>query len=543
MKRKLFLVLVLAAILVGSTFVPTQARADKAVIIAYDQEIDNLNPMYTTMYFAGITRGLYLAPAWDFDDNLLPHPVLVKEMPSLENGGVSADGKTLTLRLRDDIKWSDGEPITSADFVFTYEMIMSENNTPLSRYPYDEAVASVEAPDPQTVVVNFHEPFAPWVSSIFSYVLPEHVLRPVFEADFTLDGAAWNRAPKVGSGPYVFDQWETGSYIRFVRNENFYDPRPIIDVVSISFIPDSAAYVIALQTEAADVGTFIAYSDVPALEATGKVQILLLPSGYNEAWFMNVREGLAHPAMLDVNVRKALVMAFNRWQITEDLLLGLTYPPSSYWENTPYASPNVQPLPYDPEMAKQLLDQAGWVDTNGDGVRDKDGQKLALRFVTNTRQIRVDTSVVAQQQLGEVGVELILQTYPSDIYFNSYGEGGPMATGQFDIGQWSGNPYFPDPDTARFLCSQIPSDERPSGGNWTGYCDPELDALFAEQARTMDFNARVDLFHKIDEKLTEGVVWAGVWYDPDLWVLNNRVQNARLNGVTPYWNIFEWDIQ
>jgi peptide/nickel transport system substrate-binding protein len=543
MKGKLFvLFVVIAALLVGSLG-SIQAREDKAVIIAFDQEFDNLNPMYTTMYFTGISRGLYLAPAWDFDDQLNPHPVLVKEIPSAENGGVSADGKTLTLHLRDDIVWSDGEPITAADFAFTYEMIMDDSNSPLSRYPYDVAVAGVETPDERTVVVNFNEPFAGWVGTIFSYVLPEHVLRPVYDEDFSLDGAAWNRAPEVGSGPYIFDEWETGSYIRFKRNENYFGPTPKLDIVSISFIPDSASYVIALENGAADVGTFIAYSDVPGLQENGNVSVQIIASGYNEAWFLNMREGLAHPAMLDVNVRKALVMAFNRQQITEDLLLGLTYPPTSFWEGTPYDPADLEAPAFDPEMAKQLLEEAGWVDSDGDGIREKDGEKLSLRYVTNTRQIRIDTSVVAQQQLKDVGVDLVLQTYPSDIYFNGYAEGGPIATGQYDIAEWSGNPAgFPDPDTGRFLCSQIPTDDEPDGANWTGYCNEEVDALFAEQARTMDYDARVAIFNQIATAMADDYVWAGVWYDPDLWVVNNRVAGAKLNGVTPFWNIDEWDV-
>lgn len=545
MQRKpVFLTIIV--LLVLSVALPglAQAQDTTALVVAFDQEFDNLNPMYTTMYFTGISRGLYLAPAWDFDDELNPHPVLVTEIPTQENGGISEDGTVITLSLRDDIVWSDGEALDAEDFLFTYEMILDENNTPLSRFPYDEKVASVDAPDMQTVVVTFSEPFAPWLGWLFSYVLPEHVLRPVFEEEFTLDFAAWNRAPEVGSGPYVFDEWETGSFIRFTRNENFYDELPQIEVVSIAFIPDSAAYVLALENGDADIGTFIAYSDVPRLEENGNVTVSVIPSGYNEAWYMNVNPDTAHPAMLDVNVRKALIMAFNRNEITKELLLGLTYPADSFWEKTPYDNPAVDNLPYDPEMAAQLLDEAGWVDSDGDGIRDKDGEKLSLRYVTNTRQIRMDVQVVAQQQLEAVGVELELINYPSDIYFNSYGDGGPVAVGDYDIAQWSASPNaFPDPDTSRFLCSEIPSDEEPFGNNWTGICDEQLDALFAQQSSTMDYDARIAVFHEIDALLSAQAVWAGVWHDADLWVVNDRVQNARLNGVTPFWAINEWSIE
>jgi len=543
-KRKLSILVVLVAVLLAGVHIPTQARADKSIVVAFTQEPDSLNPMYTTMTFSAYVRDLFLMPAWDFDDQLNPHPVLVTEIPSQKNGGISEDGKTLTIKLRNDIVWSDGEPITSADFVFTYEMIMDDSNSPLSRFPYDTAVAGVEAPDAQTVVVTFNEPYAAWLGTIFSYVLPEHVLRPVFEDEMTLDAAEWNRNPTVGDGPFNFDSWETGSYIRFKRNDNFYGAKPILDVVSVSFIPDDAAYVIALENGDADLGTFVSFPDGKRLQDSGKVQVPTIPSGYNEAWYFNVREGLAHPAMLDANVRKALIMAFNREQITTDLLSGLTRVATSFWDGSPYANPDVKPLPFDPEGAKQLLEQAGWVDTNGDGIREKDGEKLSLRYVTSTRQIRVDVSVVAQQQLKDVGVELVLQTYPSDIYFNGYANDGPIATGDFDIAEWSANPVgFPDPETSRFLCNEIPTDESPDGGNWTGYCDPAVDELFALEARTLDYNARIDVFHQIDVQLADAAVWAGVWYDADLWVINNRLQNVKLNSVYPFWDVSSWDVQ
>lgn len=246
--------------------------------------------------------------------------------------------------------------------------------------------------------------------------------------------------------------------------------------------------------------------------------------------------------MQDVNVRKALGMAFNRQQITDDLLLGLTYPAASFWENTPYASPNVEALPYDPEQAAALLDEAGWVDSDGDGLRDKDGVTLSLRYVTNQRQIRQDTQVVAQQQLGELGVELTLENYPSDIFFNGYADGGPVATGQYDVAQWSTTTNFPDPDSSRFLCNQIPSDENPTGANWTGYCNEELDALFAQQATTTDPAARVEVFHQIDELFSQDVIWVSIWHDPDLYVYNQRIEGVRLNGKTPFWNINAWTV-
>ena len=145
-----------------------------------------------------------------------------------------------------------------------------------------------------------------------------------------------------------------------------------------------------------------------------------------------------------------------------------------------WANPALKPYPYDPEQAKKLLDEAGWVDSNGDGTRDKDGTELVLRYITTNRPVRIDTQAVAQQQLKEIGIGVKLTNLESDVFFGSYAENGPCATGQGDICEWSDASYFPDPDTDYWLCSQIPSDENPSGNNWYG-CDEELDKLFQEQ--------------------------------------------------------------
>jgi peptide/nickel transport system substrate-binding protein len=331
--------------------------------------------------------------------------------------------------------------------------------------------------------------------------------------------------------------------MRFVRNENYFEGAPNIEIVVVSFIPDSVAYVLALSNEDADIGTLFDYPDIAQIEETGANETLILPSGYNEAWFFNVDPATAHPAMLDVNVRKALAMGFDRFSFTEDVLLGGTYPAASFWENTPYASPNVTAPAYDPAMAAQLLDEAGWVDSDGDGVREKDGETLSLRFITNQRAIRGEVQVVAQQQLGEIGVELILENYPSDIYFNGYADGGPQATGQYDIAEFSTNTAFPDPDTSRFLCDQVVSADNPSGGNWQGYCNPEVDALFKEQAVTIDAARRIEIFHQIDELFSQDYVWVSIWHDADLWSYNTRIQDIKLNAVSPFWNIHEWSLQ
>jgi peptide/nickel transport system substrate-binding protein len=512
---------------------------EKVATFIWTQEPDNLNPMYTNMWFSTITQQFWNCDPWIWDENNEPQPVLLAEMPSLSNGGISDDGTTITLKLRDDIVWSDGEPITSDDFVFTYEMFTNPANTVASTYPYD-TLSGMEATDERTVVMAFPEPFVPWMAAFGTEILPAHVLRPVFDADGSLDVADWNEAPTVGCGPYVFSEWESGSYMKFVRNENFYDEPAKIDEIYLRFVPDDASQIAALRTGEGDLGTFFSYSDFPVLEEAG-VQIIMAPSGYNEGWYFYFGEE-THPAILDVKVRQAIALCFDRFSLVNDLLLGKTEVAASFWHNTPFQDPDLEPWPYDPDRARELLDEAGWIDTNGDGVRDKDGEELILVHGTTTREIRADTQAVAQQQLAECGIQLDITGYSSDVFFLSYGEGGPAPSGELDIFEYSGNTDFPDPNTARFLCSEVASDEFPDGNNDQKLCDPDLEALFQAQASQVDYAQRQQTFWEIGDYMTENVYWLGVWYDPDAFGVSERLTNVTISGATPFYSIAQWDL-
>ncbi len=511
----------------------------KVATLIFTQEPDTMSPLYTNMYFSTILHQVWNVWAWQYDDQNTPYPVLLKEMPSTSNGGISADGKTLTLKLREDVLWSDGEKMTAADFKFTYEMYIDPKNTVATTYPYDQ-VASLETPDDFTVVLNFAEPFAPWLQ-FFHGILPEHILRPVFEKDGTLDNADWNKAPSAGIGPFKFDKWESGSFLRFVRNDKYFGEKSKLDEIFVRIVPDDASQVAALKAGDGDLGIFISYPDIPALEASG-VSIVSVKSGYSEGWFISMGPK-AHPALQDVRVRQALVYAIDREKIAKDLLLGKTKPGASLWDNTPYVEPSLKPYPYDPEKAKALLDEAGWKDSNGNGTRDKDGVELVLRYGTTTKEVRQSTQAVVQQMWAAVGIGANLLNYDSDIFFASYGDQGPSYTGELDVMEWSDATQFPDPNFTYFLCSEIPSDESPQGVNAQYLCDEELDALFKLQATQVDTNQRIATFHKITKIVYDKVYWVSIWDDPDLWAVGKRLAGVKLSGVTPFYQVEAWDVK
>jgi len=499
------------------------------------------------MWFALVLRDLYLGTGLiAYNEKNEAIPWIAKEIPTEANGGISADGKTLTFNLRDDAKWSDGQPITADDYVFTWQMIMSDKNAVISRDPFDVAVDKVEAKDAHTLVVTFKEPYAPWQAKVFSNVngtnaLPKHVLEPAFQKDGTMDNAEWNRAPTVSAGPYVFKEWKTASHIIFEANPNFWLGKPKIDQIFIKIVPDDAAQIAAIKAGDVDMGTFISYADMPDLEALGTMELIKTPSGYKETWFFNLGDK-GHPALKDVNVRRALVMAVDRDKICKELLDGRTMPAVTFWDGTPYGDPNAKPIPYDPDGAKKLLDDAGWK-AGADGVREKDGAKLKLRYVTTTREVRKNTQVIVQQMLKEVGIDVELINHDSSIFFSGYAEGGPISIGDYDLAQWSTNPAFPDPDFVSWMCKEIPSDDNPVGDNSMFLCDKDLDALFEKQTMTVDTEARIKIFYEISKLMQDKVYWASVWDDPDWWVASDKMQNLKLSGATPLWNSYEWDMK
>jgi peptide/nickel transport system substrate-binding protein len=534
---------------------PTDAPAaePKVVTISFTQEPDSLNPLYTGMWFSQITQPFWLRGLWRFDPQGTPIPDIAAEVPSEANGGVTDGGKTITVKLNPNATWSDGTPLTAEDFVFTYEMIINEKNTVATTYPYKEEIASVEAPDAQTLVIRFNEPFAPWLTSVFAGsststpVLPKHVLQPVFEAEGSIDAAEWNRAPSVGVGPFVFAEWESGSHLRFTRNENWFGEAPKVDEIFFRFVPDDEAQMAAIKGGDTDIGVFLSFADLPEVEASGVAMPAADEGGYIESWYMNFDPERSHPAMQDVRVRRAIVLATDREKITQDLLFGKTQPMGTFWSATPpFGNPDIKPWPYDPEAAKKLLDEAGWTDSDGDDIRDKviDGAKvdLKLKYITNSRSLRKDMMAVVKQMWAQVGIEADLINYANDIYFGSYGENGPLY-GEFDVAQYSNAPAFPDPNVAQFRCDEIPTPDNPVGDNFQGYCNAKLDDILSRASTTVNRDERIKLFYEAAQIMYDEVVWVGLWNDTDLWSVSNRLKNVEFSGGTPFWNVTQWAIE
>src|SRR5512140_2187387 len=253
----------------AATQEPPKPAAPKQATLSLTSNPESMNPLYASTWYTEVVFDMILLPLWNIDDQGQYQMELAEELPTLQNGGVSADGNEITLKLRKDANWSDGTPVTADDVVFTYDMIMSDKNGVFSRYPYDTYVSSITAVDPKTVKIVLSSPYADWSTSFFvgaSRVIPKHILQPVFDKDGTLDNAEWNRTAPVVNGPYTLKEFVSDDHLTFEANDKYWRGRPKIDTMFIRVFADRAAQLAALQSGQSDVGSYIVGSEIPAIK-------------------------------------------------------------------------------------------------------------------------------------------------------------------------------------------------------------------------------------------------------------------------------------
>ncbi|MBC7260740.1 MAG: peptide ABC transporter substrate-binding protein, partial [Chloroflexi bacterium] len=312
-------------------------------------------------------------------------PELATELPSVQNGGISPDGLTITYHLRDGIKWSDGEPCTCDDWKFTWEVIMNPESGVKSTSGWKDLEA-VECPDPQTIVFKFKRYYAPHFQIIGgAWVLPRHATGDPAKMQ-TWD---YNRAP-VGNGPFKFKEWVSGDHITLVRNEHYYlwesEGKPYLDQIFIKIIPSREVGKQLIKTGEIDVLWDLVEADIPEFTDLADVILSAVPDTGTERLLFNLRdpkidapcadrlrqEGLWHWALGDVRVRQAIRYGIDKQLINDKLLYGKATLGTAEI-NMGWAKPNIPVSEYNPDKARQLLEEAGWKDMDGDGIRECDG--------------------------------------------------------------------------------------------------------------------------------------------------------------------------
>ena len=496
---------------------------------------DNLNPLLSgsaattdiaQFLFDGLIR---------FDDRGDPIPDVAKEVPSRENGGISADGKTIVYHLRSDVRFSDGVPLTADDVVFTYRQVVNPHNNVPFHFPYDLA-QSVVAKDPHTIVVRLSEPSAPFVSTFFrcgvqGAILPKHLLAG--KADLNQD--AFNIKP-VGSGPYMVSRYEPNQTLEMVRNPHWFGGTPGLERVTYRIIPNENTLLVALRTHEIDFYYSAPEQQYRELRSLDGVAISAIPSSQFEMVVFNGRR----PPLNDVAMRRAVARAIDWKGLSRTTYLdvnladwGDIFPRS--WAYTPQPDPNA----YDPAAARALLDRAGWK-PGPDGIRVKDGKRLELAITTVAGvTTRENAEVVIQQNLRAAGIDLQVHNAPANLLFAPFGAGGIFATGKYDVGiyAWTKNPDPDDSETAG------PDRLPPKGANYTGIADAELGRLENEANRSYERAKRKPVYAALERRFGEVIPSHTI-----VWRANVNAWNDDLHGVRPaqsvsdFWNVGSWTL-
>ncbi|MBC7228582.1 MAG: hypothetical protein H5T61_15345, partial [Thermoflexales bacterium] len=488
--------------LLGLTPVPTPAPA-RDLRVLLPEWPQALSPLQARSWSERALQGLFLVGLWRVDDRLEATPELAAELPTHANGGISADGRTLTIRLRENLFWSDGVPLTADDLVFTHEQAAAQG-----LFPHESLVENVVALDNRTVQVTFTRPFAPWPTMLFPFVLPRH---------------APGQEGRVGSGPYVFAGEEGGAQV-FVANPYYWRGQPAAQRLQVFAQPDAQARWQIMAFGAADFSPFLVPGGLTGSDLPEGTVLFSSPSGYVETLLFNLDPRQGHLALQETRVRAALAAALDRDAICAALTAGRAVPAWSLYSGTRWESPAPTASPSVQEAAR-MLDEVGWRDTDGDGIRDRSGISLTLRYAAPPGR-EAAQAVVAQtlRDLG-IGVETAIRERPWE---------DPAA---WDLAQWAGLPSgYPDPDDSRWLCAEA----RPGGQNPAGVCNEVLDGLLLAQASAADSDERASILAEIQETARREVWWLPLCRWEDVWLIRSGLSGPRPWRGAPFWNIGEW---
>ncbi|MEQ9041380.1 MAG: peptide ABC transporter substrate-binding protein [Silicimonas sp.] len=536
---------------------------DGEVKIIYWQAPSIMNP-----YLSGGTKDLEAAslviePLARYNEDGEMVPWLAESVPTVENGGVSEDLTQITWKLKDGLLWSDGTPLTSADAKFTWEYCTAEGGGCAQSEKYNDVV-SVETPDDRTIVVNFGVPkpfpYGPFVGA----------QAPIIQAAQFAD-CLGPKAPEctdanfspIGTGPFVVTDFRPNDVISLAANENYREEgKPAFASVTFKGGGDAtAAGRSVLETGEFDYAWNLQLApDVLAkMQEAGQGELLSTFGTLVERLEVNLTDpdpalgdqrgviGNPNPRMIDKAVRQAMSMAIDRPLLVEigygdagTVTCNVLPAPAIY-----ASSANDDCLVQDIAGANALLDEAGWVDSNGNGIRDKDGVELSILYQTSTNAVRQDFQALIKQWWSEIGIETELKNIDASVFFG--GDPGSPDTFQknfADVEMFANNFDGTDPEAymANWTCDQAPQPENQwQGNNMMRFCSEEYDALVAEMAKTGDIEERARLAKAMNDMLMQEYVIIPLVYRGRVSARANDLGGVIINSWdSELWNAADW---
>ena len=442
-----------------------------------------------------------------------------------ESWDISVDNLTITFHLRKGVKWHDGVPFTSADVKFNYQLYVD----PQTLTAYAEAfkqVLRVETPDPYTFVVYYDKPYAPALISWATSIHPKHLLEG---QDITRSPLA--RKP-IGTGPYRFAEWLGGEKIVLEANPDYFAGQPYIKRVVCRIIPDISTQFLELQTGSLD------FMGLAPLQFDRQTDTLAFRRLYNKYRYLNFGYtyfgyNLRRPLFQDKRVRQALAYAINKQEIVDGVLLGYGVAATGpYKPDTWVYNRNVPKYPYNPDKARRILAAAGWRDTDGNGILDKNGEELAFTIVTNQgNDLRSKTGEIIQRRFKEIGVEVKLRIIEWATFLKEF-----INPGNFDatILGWTGGP---EPDQYNIWHS---SKTGPRELNFIGFKNAEVDGLLEDGRRVFDLQQRKVYYDRFQEILAEEQPYTFLYVGEALPAVSKRFRGIEPAPAGIRYNFNQW---
>lgn len=553
-----------AILAVATSAAHAERGEDGELKILFWQAVSTMNP-----YLSGGTKEVYAAamviePLARYNEKGELVPWLVTEIPTLENGGVAEDLKSITWNLKPDVKWSDGTDFTAEDVVFTWKYCTAPDGGCAQAAQF-EGVENVEAVDPKTVKVSFTAP-KPYPYGAFVGGQQPIIQKKQFEdcVGIKAPGCTEANFGPIGTGPFVVKSFKPNDSITFVANEHYRDPdKPHFATATLKGGGDAASaaravletgeydYAWNMQVEP-EVLEEMLKADKGRLEISfGSLVERINLNAYNPDPSLgdkrSTKEAGPHPALSDPAVRRALSLALDR-----DLLVEAGYgqagKPTCNIVPAPeaYASTGNDDwcLKQDIEAANKLLDEAGWV-KGSDGIRAKDGVRLSFLYQTSTNSVRQATQELVKHMWSQIGVGAELRNISASVFFGS----DPASPDTFvkfyaDVEMYANQFDGTDPEKylAEWLCDKIPTPENGwQGQNIPRYCNAEYDKLVAELSKTSDLEKRKEISKKLNDMLTAEGAHIPIIHRGDQSAFANSIDGILMNSWdSQTWNIADW---
>nr|WP_236544496.1 peptide ABC transporter substrate-binding protein [Roseovarius atlanticus] len=540
-----------------------ERASDGQVNLIFWQAPSIMNPYLTGGIKDIESASLVLEPLARYDETGTMIPWLVAEIPTVENGGVAEDFKSITWRLRDNLTWSDGTPVTASDVAFTWSYCTADGGG-CAHVDKFSGIADIETPNDRTVVIRFDE------AKPFPYDAFVGASSPILQADQFAD-CLGDRAPTcteanfypIGTGPFVVDDFRTGDAVRMSANPYYRDPaKPAFASLMIKGggTAENAARAV-LETADYDYAWNLQLPPevLDGMQAAGRGEVVAAFGTLVERVVLNLtdpssalgdeRSTLAHPHpfLTDISVRQALSMAIDRAILVEigygeagRVTCNILPAPEIYASDA-----NEACKMQDVEGAKALLDSAGWTDSDGDGVRDKDGVALRLLFQTSTNAVRQTFQAAIKSWWSELGVETELRNVDGNVFFGS-DPNSPDTYQKFyaDVQMYAQMFDGTDPEAymASWTCERIPTpDNQWQGTNMPRYCNEAFDELVSEMRETGGLEVRAELARAMNDMLIQDYVILPLVHRGRVSAHVNSLGGVVLNAWdSELWNAADW---